>query len=165
MARTSFWSAPNAHLRCSDAEREQVAGFLRDRAAEGRLTPDELAERVELAYRAVTIGELERLVADLPGSLFDAARPWQPARRVRSGVIGVAAVALLAAMLPGALWLLWWAGFAVALMFAVMALAFGLMLAPFALAGAAAVLALRRIGRRSRLQSPRPRGPQPPVAG
>lgn len=166
MARTGFWSAPNAHLRCSDAEREQVAGFLRDRAAEGRLTPDELGERVELAYRAVTIGELERLVADLPDSPFDAPRPWQPAGRLRSGVIGVAAVALLAALLPGVLWLLWWAGFALALMFAVMVLALGLMLGPFVLAGAAALLALRRIVRPSRLQSPRhPRGRRPPVGG
>jgi hypothetical protein len=155
MARTGFWPAPNANLRCSDAEREQVAGFLRDRAAEGRLTPDELAERVGLAYRAVTIGELEPLVVDLPGSPFDAAQPWRPARRTRPAVLAVAVIALLAVLLPGLLWVLWWGSFAIALMFAVMVLALGLTLGPFVLAGAAALFALRRIGGRGSLKSPR----------
>jgi hypothetical protein len=38
-------------LRASDAERERVAVFLRDQAAVGRLTADELEERVDAAYR------------------------------------------------------------------------------------------------------------------
>jgi hypothetical protein len=153
MSRTGFWSAPKAHLRCSDAEREQVADFLRDRAAEGRLTPDELAERVGLAYRAVTIGELERLLVDLPGSPFDAARPRRPARRVGPVVIAVAVIALLAVAMPGPVLILWWVGFAVAFVLAMMVLVLGLTLGPFALAGAAVLFALRR------LQAPRhPRG-------
>ena len=161
-----FPSPRNAQLRCSDAEREQVAGFLRDRAAEGRLTADELAERVELAYRAVTIGDLERLVGDLPGAPFGAARPWRPARPMRPAVIAVAAVGLLAALLPGPVWILWWVGLAVALTLAVMVLAIGLTLTPFALAGAAALFALRRIGGRRPAESAHHlRGPQPPVSG
>ena len=41
---------------------------LRDGAAEGRLTFDELARRAELAYTAVSRGELEQLVSDLPAA-------------------------------------------------------------------------------------------------
>ena len=44
-----------------DVERLQAAG------AEGRLTVEELAERIDAAYGAPTRAELEPLVADLPG--------------------------------------------------------------------------------------------------
>ena len=53
-------------LRASDAEREQAAVQLRDAAAEGRLTLEELAERVEAAYAARSAVELASLTADLP---------------------------------------------------------------------------------------------------
>jgi hypothetical protein len=148
MSRTGFWSSPNAHLRCSDAEREQVAGFLSDRAAEGRLTPEELDERVGCAYRAVTMGDLHRLVADLPGSPFATTRLRRPAHDLRPGVAAVGVVALIAALMPGPLWLLWIGGVAVALGLSIALLALSLTLGPFVLAGAAAVYALRRIGRR-----------------
>lgn len=52
--------------RASDAERELVVARLRDACAEGRLTADELAERVAAAYAARTYAELDRLTADLP---------------------------------------------------------------------------------------------------
>jgi hypothetical protein len=52
--------------RVSDAEREATAERLRHAAAEGRLSTDELAERVERAYGAQTLAELEPLTADLP---------------------------------------------------------------------------------------------------
>ena len=41
-------------------------GRLRDAAAEGRLTFEELADRIEAAAGAVTREELDRLVEDLP---------------------------------------------------------------------------------------------------
>jgi len=53
-------------LRASDAERERTQELLRDAAAEGRLTFEELADRIEAAGRATTREELERLTADLP---------------------------------------------------------------------------------------------------
>ncbi|MFJ4676322.1 MULTISPECIES: DUF1707 domain-containing protein [unclassified Kitasatospora] len=56
-----------AELRASDADRERVADLLRDAYAEGRLTVDEHAERIEAAYGARTFGELEPLTRDLPG--------------------------------------------------------------------------------------------------
>ncbi|MEN3279165.1 MAG: hypothetical protein V7607_305 [Solirubrobacteraceae bacterium] len=52
--------------RASDAEREATVTRLREAAAEGRLTVEELAERIDAAYAASTIDELEPLTADLP---------------------------------------------------------------------------------------------------
>jgi len=53
-------------LRASDAEREQLVDRLRDHAAEGRLTTDELEERSAAAYAATTRGQLVALRRDLP---------------------------------------------------------------------------------------------------
>ena len=53
-------------LRVSDAEREATVGRLRVAGGEGRLTLEELGERVELADAARTRGDLEALTADLP---------------------------------------------------------------------------------------------------
>jgi hypothetical protein len=50
----------------SDADREAVAGMLSSAFAEGRLTADEHAGRVQGAYGARTLGELGKLTADLP---------------------------------------------------------------------------------------------------
>ncbi|MBV8220930.1 MAG: DUF1707 and DUF2154 domain-containing protein [Solirubrobacterales bacterium] len=52
-------------LRASDAEREQTAETLRQAMGEGRLTVEELEDRLRAAYSAPTVGELERLVADV----------------------------------------------------------------------------------------------------
>ncbi len=57
---------PYPELRASDAERERVVAFLREHALAGRLNDEELEERIGLAYAAVTVGDLERLIADLP---------------------------------------------------------------------------------------------------
>lgn len=64
-------------LRASDADREQVAGRLRDAMAEGRLDMDEFGERLDAVYRARTYAELEPLTRDLPatGPGAPAARP------------------------------------------------------------------------------------------
>jgi hypothetical protein len=52
--------------RASDAEREAAAERLRVAAGDGRLDPDELEERLEAAYGARTVGELDALIGDLP---------------------------------------------------------------------------------------------------
>jgi hypothetical protein len=57
---------PVRAVRASDADRERTAAQLSAHAAAGRLTPQELDERVEAAYAARTHGELDHLVADLP---------------------------------------------------------------------------------------------------
>ena len=55
-------------IRASDDDRERVAAHLRAHMADGRLTLDELSERLDAAYRARTVGELEELTRDLPAS-------------------------------------------------------------------------------------------------
>ncbi len=55
-------------LRASDADRDRVAERIREAFAEGRLDPEEHHERVELVYRARTLGDLAPLVADLPAA-------------------------------------------------------------------------------------------------
>jgi Domain of unknown function (DUF1707) len=54
-------------MRASDADREALTARLRDHYAEGRLTQDELDERVSVALSAKTFGELRSLTTDLPG--------------------------------------------------------------------------------------------------
>ena len=56
----------NGSLRASDADRERVAGRLRDHAVAGRLTTEELDERSGQAFAARTVGELDTLLVDLP---------------------------------------------------------------------------------------------------
>jgi Domain of unknown function (DUF1707)/Cell wall-active antibiotics response 4TMS YvqF len=64
--------------RASDAEREATVARLREAAAEGRLTVEELDERIDAAYAASTRAELEPLTADLPEAAA-------PSGRVESG--------------------------------------------------------------------------------
>ncbi|MGW0333877.1 DUF1707 SHOCT-like domain-containing protein [Streptomyces sp. NPDC003011] len=69
-------AAPSAaDLRASDAERDRVADMLREALAEGRLTADEHAERVEGVLKAKTAGELEVFVRDLPAAHRRSAAP------------------------------------------------------------------------------------------
>jgi Domain of unknown function (DUF1707) len=56
------------NLRVSHEDRDQVAEQLRVAAGDGRLTADELDERLETALTARTYGELEVLLADLPAA-------------------------------------------------------------------------------------------------
>jgi hypothetical protein len=55
-----------AGLRVSDEQRERAAQEIREHFAAGRLTEEELSERVQGAYAARTDNELADLVADLP---------------------------------------------------------------------------------------------------
>jgi DUF1707 SHOCT-like domain len=53
-------------LRASDSDRQEIVDRLRVAMEEGRLTMDEYAQRMGLAYEAVTYGDLALLSADLP---------------------------------------------------------------------------------------------------
>jgi DUF1707 SHOCT-like domain len=53
-------------LRASHEDRERAAEIIRIAAGDGRLTADELDERLEKALTARTTGELAVLTADLP---------------------------------------------------------------------------------------------------
>lgn len=52
-------------MRSSDADRDRVAAVLRDAGGDGRLTVAELDDRLDAAYAAVTLRDLEDLTADL----------------------------------------------------------------------------------------------------
>ena len=53
-------------MRASDADREKVAGVLRDAYADGRLNHAEYDERLTEVYKAATYGDLIPVMRDLP---------------------------------------------------------------------------------------------------
>jgi hypothetical protein len=55
-----------AALRISDSDRDQISGVLSEHAAEGRLTMDELDQRIGALYAAKTRAQAAAVVADLP---------------------------------------------------------------------------------------------------
>lgn len=100
-------------FRTSDADRDRVAAQLREHFAAGRLTREELDERLTVALSARTHGDLRRVLADLPGPGLAprpaqlpprVAPPWLAARR-RPRILPLAALVLVAALvIPGAGW-------------------------------------------------------------
>src|SRR5579871_3038769 len=62
-------------LRAGDADREALAGDLREHFAAGRLSEAELGERLDATYRATTLAQLDALRADLPDPRPAAAPP------------------------------------------------------------------------------------------
>ena len=80
--RTARFRRVSEHpeLRVSDADREATVVRLRVAGGEGRLTLEELAERVELADAARTRRELDVLTADLPASGRAAPPPLAPSK-------------------------------------------------------------------------------------
>ena len=75
----------NDRIRVSDADRDRVTARLREHFAAGRLTPDELEERISAALHAKTAGDLRRVLADLPepaatvpGGAAQRQREWTP---------------------------------------------------------------------------------------
>jgi len=59
-------NAADDRIRVSDRDREQATVRLRDSFAQGRLTREELDERITAALNARTVGDLRRVTADLP---------------------------------------------------------------------------------------------------
>jgi len=55
-------------LRVGDAERDEVATALHEHFAQGRLTRDELDERLTATLSARTVGDLRGVTRDLPGA-------------------------------------------------------------------------------------------------
>ena len=109
-------AARQGRWRASHADREQVVGALKAAFVQGRLTADELDERVGQALAARTYAELAALTTDLPADPAPARQPAPatqpapdrqsaPARRLQNpaarravkagaGAIGVAVIAL-----------------------------------------------------------------------
>lgn len=59
-------AADPATMRASDADRDRVADRLREALAEGRLSAEEHAERIDAVYAAKTYAELAPILHDLP---------------------------------------------------------------------------------------------------
>ena len=87
-------------MRVGTAERERAVAELRDHFTVGRLTTEELEERTRDAFAARTVGDLARVLQDLPveGSRV----PVEPGRRrapTRSAVPLLALVPVVLAVL------------------------------------------------------------------
>lgn len=71
MPRVPGWRVPGEtrysyDLRIGDAERDAAMAQLREHFAAGRLTLDELTERIDYALTAKTQRQIEALMVDLP---------------------------------------------------------------------------------------------------
>lgn len=104
-------------MRASDADREAVTARLRDHYAEGRLTQDELDERVSSALSAKTFGDLRTLTTDLPGPVpvpprtaprrsWDGPPPWRHHRHHRPPVGLFLIIGLILLLASGGGWAL-----------------------------------------------------------
>lgn len=107
-----------SQLRVADADREHLVEELRDHALAGRLTSEELEQRVGAAYEATTRADLDALRADLPVSSRSVAlalrkRKGRLRRRLAQesgGSLGVSALAVgvwVAVGAHGAFWPAW----------------------------------------------------------
>jgi Domain of unknown function (DUF1707) len=91
-------------MRASDSDRQQIVDRLRAAVGDGRLTMDEYIDRMESAYRAVTLADLGPLCADLPAG---APTPAAAAAARASGRAAPAAPRSLTAGLPSVLKVFW----------------------------------------------------------
>jgi hypothetical protein len=96
------WRVPGSSrydydLRIGDAERDATMALLREHFVAGRLTFDELTERIDLALAAKTQGHIDNLMADLPRPPRAPRRPApQPASDSDAGRFLVSALLLFA---------------------------------------------------------------------
>jgi hypothetical protein len=138
-------------MRTSDAERQRVAEFLRDACGDGRLSPEELEERLDQLFAGSTVADIAMLVRDLPGGSAViprlgrsgaprrlAAAPAVPVRRGRSHS---PAVPLGFALLVGGLaWL------ALAALPPLLAIVFGAIILSIAIAIGVIAVAMAPVG-------------------
>jgi len=89
-------------LRAADADRERAVEILRQAAAEGRISFDELDERVNQAYAARTFADLEALTGDLPGAKVSASAPAVTRYQLAQVPAGTPVSAVSAAVMSGA---------------------------------------------------------------
>jgi Domain of unknown function (DUF1707) len=103
-------AAGRGHLRAAHADRERVIETLKAAFAQGRLSPDELDDRVGQAFASRTYAELAALTADIPASQTSTSQtvagpagagpPGSPARTLataarRTGLCILVALALV----------------------------------------------------------------------
>jgi hypothetical protein len=109
---------PAPGVRASDEDRENLISELNEHAVAGRLTTDELEERLQQTYEARTTGELEALRRDLPvtarqTALTHRARRSQLTRRMIQEIGGSASVFVICTVIwlasgaTGGFWPIW----------------------------------------------------------
>jgi len=105
----------------TELDRKLAADTIGRHHDEGRLSSREMEERIEQAFRARTLGELDAVVADLPRSAHIAAdmvlthglpasaparqRPWWHGVVLYTAVVDLALIGLFAATGGAAVWL------------------------------------------------------------
>ena len=98
-------------LRIADADRDRTVERLRAAAAEGRLDPDELEERVSRALAARTQSDLDAVLRDLPVPHVPEPRPDRGLilreRTAAFLVPNVVCIAIWAATGAGSFWPGW----------------------------------------------------------
>ena len=99
-------------LRASDADRERAVELLRHHYGAGRLTDEELSERVEEAYGVKTTSELDALLADMPRRRVSRKRRSGLATSVRIHlriylVVNLMLIGIWAASGAGYFWPIW----------------------------------------------------------
>jgi hypothetical protein len=105
-------------VRASDEDREALISELNEHAVAGRISTEELEERLQLAYAARTLGDLDALREDLPLTpqalaLFHRQRRNQLTRRVAQETGGLGGVFLVCTIIwaasgaHGQFWPVW----------------------------------------------------------
>jgi len=89
-------------MRAADTDRDHTADLLRRAAAEGRISFDELDERIGQAYAAKTFADLEALTSDLPGPGVRAPAPATPRYQPPEVAAGTPTPSFSVAILSGA---------------------------------------------------------------
>jgi uncharacterized membrane protein len=103
-------------MRASDADRERAAEVLREAHAEGRLSAEELHERLDAVFAARTYGELAPVTADLPavpaapGAPAPRPDPWRRVREPAAATVVLVGIWAITAVMSGSwagLWFIW----------------------------------------------------------
>src|SRR5215475_12551323 len=89
-------------MRAADTDRDHTADLLRRAAAEGRITFDELDERIGQAYAARTFADLDAVTSDLPGAGMSAPVRAAPRYQPPEVPVGTPAPAFSVAIMGGA---------------------------------------------------------------
>ncbi|HVV14206.1 DUF1707 domain-containing protein [Amycolatopsis sp.] len=86
-----------ARTRASDTDRQRIATRVQDAGAEGRLTVEEVEQRLTDVYAAKYVDELSSFVADLPAPPAPARPRFPVPLRVHTGAVAVLSVLLIVA--------------------------------------------------------------------
>lgn len=92
----------HGHLRASDVDRDQTIDVLKAAFTQGRLTKDELDERVGQVLAARTYADLNALTSDIPRDLAPAPKPLPPQARIEEASITPRGRAIIATTLLSA---------------------------------------------------------------